>query len=227
MIPIVLTGCVIPNTLLKTEVSIGDRIEQYKSAIKFYSKKSKVYFLDNSSMSESNLKNNFNMPGVEIFKYSPSKAKDKGKGFQEFEMLDQFVLSELREDYFLKITGRYKIENLSLVLQKLNENTAYFDLKARRKICLTSYFFCSKAFYQNNILDLYKKMDDPSGLWAEKVLYEKLKDSQKYEFFNTYCIINAISGSTGKKYATNRSRILLSNLQRNLFRVMGFKTLYY
>ena len=49
---------------------------------------------------------------------NPSKYYLKGKGFQEFEMFDAYIAQHLNmSKFFIKITGRYIIEDFEKILK--------------------------------------------------------------------------------------------------------------
>ena len=227
MIPIVLTGTVIPNANFVVFGSAAERLNHYIAMLNYYQEVGKVYFLENSSITKKELTKAIQMPEVEVVKFPLSNFTDKGKGYQEFEMLDTFVDKILVEDWFLKITGRYRISNVRELISSNTPVIPRFELKARRKICLTSYFLSSKEFYRMHILGLHKSMDDENGRWSERVLYDKLMTVEGFSFFSIDCLIEGVSGSTGEDFKKNLLKHSVSNIQRILLQKIGARRIYF
>jgi hypothetical protein len=105
---IVLTGTIIPNTTLHTQyVDPEARRQDYLNAIHFYRNFAPVYFLENSSYDLKGDRAFQAIPKVTVHQFNASSPA-RGKGFQEFEMLDQWIAIEPNlPKRWVKITGRY------------------------------------------------------------------------------------------------------------------------
>ena len=202
---IVLTGTIIPNTTLYTRYfNAESRRKEYLAAIHFYRRFSPVIFLENSSYDLSQDEEFQSIQGLKIYQFS-SPEPEKGKGFQEFNMLDQWIHGETHlPARWIKITGRYfyvefeKIwqeclqpQNVSLII-----NQYLFANRAD-----TALFCMSTAFYKNYLLDLYAQCDDKNGRFIEIVLSERLRKIPKsqYKRFTNHVICTGISGHTAKR----------------------------
>ena len=186
-VPIVLTATVIPNGIPTQHSDWRVRREQYLHAIAYYRQFSKVYFLDNSQYDlASDLEFQRN-DGCVLLKYPGSDCSEKGKGYQEFEMLDAFVKSSLSEDCFVKITGRYIYSNFprlfSLVYAMRHRYDLIIDSSMTRKKALTSLFYVSRSLYESRFTGCYQQMDDRMGVWAEHIVYRVIENIRGVTFF--------------------------------------------
>jgi len=231
MIPIVLTGTIIPNSIKVVHRDWKKRRSEYLDAIKYYRKFSKVYFLENSRYDLSHDREFSNDERFGCFKFEASEKFDKGKGYQEFQMLDQFVKHGLSEDSFVKVTGRYIYENFdqifSLIVRESRKYGLIIDAFCRRKIALTSLFYVTKHVYSEQFQNCYLEMDDSKDIWAEHVFYRRLGNVRSYTFFPTTPILNAISGSTGSRTKVNAgsTKVKIKNMERILLSVVGARKL--
>ena len=117
-IPIVLTGTIIPNTNIRMKhLDAEKRRKEYLNCINYYRNFAPVYFLENSSYPVEEDLEFTSIPNVEIRKFPVSSFPEKGRGFQEFEMIDSFIKNEKNiPNKFLKITGRYFYTNIKDIL---------------------------------------------------------------------------------------------------------------
>jgi len=231
MIPIVLTGTIIPNAIKVVHCDWRKRRTEYLDAIKFYKKFSKVYFIENSHydlLYDSAFSND---ERFQCFKFEASKEFERGKGYQEFEMLDEFVKAGLEEDSFIKVTGRYIYKNfgkiLSLIMSEDGKYELVIDTFIRRKVALTTLFYVRRETYLQHFQDRYLEMDDSKGIWAEHVIYRILKNVGSYACLPRAPILNAISGSTGETIRMNDhgAKLRVKDVQRILFRALNIKQL--
>jgi hypothetical protein len=203
-IGIVLTGTIIPNTTLHTEYFDPEaRRREYLKAIRFYRNFAPVYFLENSSynLQEDSAFKNIQNVTVRHFK---SSSPSKGKGFQEFEMLDQWInLEPNLPKRWIKVTGRYIYPEFEKILNECIQNQ---DIS----LIINQYLFanhsdtalfCIKTdYYRNNILGLYRYCDDSQGFLIEKVINAKLKQlsNQDFKRFSSHLDCVGVAGHTGK-----------------------------
>lgn len=231
MIPIVLTGTIIPNDIKTTHRDWEVRRKEYLDAIKYYKKFSKVYFLENSDY-ELSLDAEFaSSERFQCFKFKASKQFKKGKGYQEFQMLDEFVKHKLNDDWFVKVTGRYIYENFDEIFSFIRRGKCKYDLIIdafiRSRIALTCLFYVKKNVYLQCFQNTYIEMNDSEGAYSEHVIYRALKKSCSYTFFPKLPILNVITGTSGLGVTMNdcsiKSRI--KNVQRILFLLLRSKQL--
>lgn len=231
MIPIILTGTIIPNAIKTVHRNWKVRRNEYLDTIRYYKKFSKVYFIENSYYDLSHDSEFSNDEKFQYFKFEASEQFERGKGYQEFQMLDEFVKHKLNEDCFVKVTGRYIYKNFGDLFSFLIRNKDKYDLIIdafiRSKTARTSLFYVKKNAYLKRLQDSYLEMDDSVGVWAEHIIYRALKNFSSYTFFPKVPILNATSGSTGGKLITNENivKIGIKNVQRKLFLVLRIRQL--
>jgi len=204
-IVIVLTGTIVPNVIINSKHNDAyKRRNEYLDCIRFYTQFSKVYFLENSSYSLEEDSEFKDIPNLVIRKFLPSLFPERGKGFQEFEMLDKWIETEKDlVEKFVKITGRYLYPNFNSIWKECHQNTG-------RKILINQYllaqagvelFFTDTNFYRENFLGLYHYSDDMKGVNIDMCVYKKLNSLSKDKFArfynNTKCI--GIAGDSAKK----------------------------
>jgi hypothetical protein len=106
-IPIVLTGTVIPNVPDARTINVEARVRDYIAALEFYLRFAQVIFLENSSYPLERHPEFRERDRLRVYRFQPSMKPGRGKGYQEFEMLDSWILSEAEPPkHWLKITGR-------------------------------------------------------------------------------------------------------------------------
>ena len=88
---IVLTGTIVPNSNFTTYTNPQVRRAEYLAAIHYYSGFAPVYFLENSAYDLASDPEFISSEDVAIRKFPVSKFAERGKGFQEFEMLDAWL----------------------------------------------------------------------------------------------------------------------------------------
>ena len=231
MIPIVLTGTIIPNTIKVEHRDWKVRRNEYLGAIRYYKKFSKVYFIENSHYDISHDGEFSSDERFQCFKLEASKEFERGKGYQEFQMLDEFVKRNLNEDCFVKVTGRYIYKNFDEMFSFLFRNKCKYDLIIDAfiwsKIARISLFYVKKNVYLTRLQDSYLEMDDSVGVWAEHIIYRALKNVGLYTFFPKVPILNATSGTAGVKMITNEhvARVRIHNVQRKLLSALKIRQL--
>jgi hypothetical protein len=232
MIPIVLTGTIVPNAIKVAHCNWQERRNEYLAAISYYKNYSKVYFLENSHYDLSQDSQFANDGRFEYVKCDPSGAFDKGKGYQEFQMLDGFVRDRLNDDSFVKVTGRYIYENFGelfrLIIKEGQKHELMIDTSATARMAMTALFYANRSAYLRHFAGRFREMDDSAGVWAEHVIYRALKDvAGPYSFLPRVPILSGISGSTGKRCVTDRNilKMGIKNAQRRVFSVLGIRQL--
>jgi len=221
MIPIMLTASINPNAIYTEHRDIKKRKKEYINSINYYKKFSKVYFLENSGFDfsyDNEFPKDENIIYLSIYNRSDNDWI-RGKGYQEFRMIDEFVNRYLKEDSFIKISGRYIFKNFKKLYEemktqnRIDNNIIIIDLY-KKKRCNTQIFFISKKKYLINLYGCYNDMDDSKNKWAEHIIFRRLILSESYRRFNIMPLTEVISGSTGLLYKNNIIKIFLSNLMR-------------
>lgn len=220
-ISIVLTGTIIPNVKINSLYNDSQkRKEEYLKCIKYYTQFSKVYFLENSIYPIENDPDFQNVPNLTIRKFPSSSHPERGKGFQEFKMLDDWILHETDNvENFIKITGRYFYPCFADIWQECQTKIAsemiinqYVMSQAGVEL-----FFTTRNFYKNVLLNLYLDSDDRKGINIDMCVYKKLKsvnqDLFQRFYSNTTCI--GFSGTDGK-VMDNKIRDLMNNAIRKV-----------
>jgi hypothetical protein len=207
---IVLTGTIIPNVNIQLQHKnfIGRRIE-YLSAINFYNQFAPVYFLENSTyplLDDDQFKN---IPNTFIRKFPVSEFPHKGRGFQEFEMIDNWLKQEAKApEKILKITGRYIYENIQDILNECHRNSK-IDLLINQYrfsgFTESAIFYVNTTYYRQQITGLYEECDDRTGWFIEKALNKRLQsvDTRVCQRFQNSLICTGIEGFSGQEMRSN------------------------
>ena len=200
---IVLTGTIIPNAFMGGFLSVEERKKDYLKAIRYYTRFGRVVFIENSDYDFEQDDEFKKISNLEIMQFPKSKYYDKGKGFQEFELIDRFVLaSQDKYTSFIKITGRYIVSDFASIYKDCQETDVPFiiDTSYKDKHALTYMFYSDIEFYKENLMNLYKQCDDhcPTGS-IEDVMYRFLHSEKapNYRFFLTAYNIIGRAGSNG------------------------------
>ncbi len=205
-VAIVLTGTIIPNTT--NQLQHRDplvRRSEYLTAIKFYSQFAPVYFLENSTYSLLEDPDFQHLTNTFIKKIPVSAFPEKGRGFQEFEMLDYWLNTEpAAPAKILKITGRYIYENIQEILTECCHNSMASLLINQYRLSefTEPAIFCvTTTYYQQQIAGLYQECDDRTGWFIEKALHKCLKstDAGTCQRFKHSLVCTAIEGFSGQK----------------------------
>lgn len=204
---IVLTGTIKPNSNFVVIKDVTERRRQYLEALEYYSQFAPVWFVENSEYDLENDDDFSKLNNVTIVKCQVSKEFSKGKGYQEFEMLDRFFSIVDIPETIIKVTGRYIIEDFAQVIQdSMNMGNAkvLVNLHQRRKYAETYLLTFKRDFYRDRLMGLYKKVNDEKGIYIEHVYYEFFASNIQYcRLFNNEVEICAVSGSTGNAYVRN------------------------
>lgn len=232
-IHIVLTGTVIPNGVAVDNAIVEKRVDDYARALQFYQCFGSVFFLENSKYALEQRPEFRETDRLSVCRFQPPSNPERGKGYQEFEMLDSWVSSEHRmPEKWLKITGRYRILNISAILNECRRDTGAGLLidQIPRAGWARTYFFCARTeFYRARMRGLYAQCDDRTDTCIEKVLFRELKTAKAGEVrcFATQPRIQAVVGSSGLPFPTGRGQWLCKQTLRHLNRLIDKKYLWY
>jgi hypothetical protein len=232
-LPVVLTATIAPNVTGTVSTKPEVRMAEYRRVLQFCLQFAPVIFLENSNYSLARHPEFAESPRLRIHRFPPSASPERGKGFQEFEMLDAWLATEPQPPArWLKISGRYQLHNLAAILDECRaeqRSGLVIDQVARTSLART-YSFCTDTdFYRQQLRGLYQQCDDRTGEWIERVLFRKLKTvpAGKVRFFVTQPRIAAIAGSSGAAFPNGRGQWRVKQMLRNLNRLVDRKYLLY
>lgn len=193
---IVLTGTIRPS-VLGGNFNVEERLEMYYSTLSFYAKtigtSYPIVFVENSDVDLTSWKDEFaGKLDLEIIQFLHELnvfKPEKGKGYNEYLMIKMALTKSenlKKQDYFLKITGRYSMLNIKQMIneaeRRIMGNEIIFmgdvkDTKIYEYLGIKTYsshwgdsrFFLSKiSFYEEILQNCYLEMDDRfEGKWAE------------------------------------------------------------
>lgn len=232
-LPIVLTATIVPNVGGTPAINSEKRLAEYIEGLKFYLQYAPVIFLENSGYPLEQYAEFRETPRLRVRKFPPSKNPERGKGYQEFEMLDAWLNTEPQPPArWLKISGRYQLLNILNILDECRRDSQHsliIDQIARTHMARTYYFCVNSDFYQKRLRGLYHRCDDRTGDWIERMLFRELKlvPADEVRFFSTQPRIAAVAGSSGKVFSTGRSQWLVKQILRQLNRFIDGKYLWY
>ncbi|MFQ5334672.1 MAG: hypothetical protein ACE5DN_01225 [Flavobacteriales bacterium] len=224
---IIVTGTIVPNSNYVAVADPATRLEEYAVALRFYADNCRdhICFIENSTYdieADRAFSGLLADRGIQLIKFPPSKESDKGKGYQEFEMLDAAVkqLSSSFES-FVKITGRQRIMNIAKVC-RLRCDNIIIDRYRDLRVALTNLFVVRMEFYSHHFKGAYREMDDSKGVYAEHVIYKKLRLlAGRVSLFPYSPIVRGVSGSYGRELGGNRLKFALRNAERRWLRLAG------
>jgi hypothetical protein len=232
-IPVVLTATITPNVAGSTAMNPETRLAEYRQVLQFCQQFAPVIFLENSTYPLERHPEFSNSPRLQVRRFAPSLTPERGKGFQEFEMLDAWLASEPQPPArWLKITGRYRLLNLPAILAECrrNQTQALLIDQVHRLQWTRSYLFCaSTAFYQSQLQGIYRQCDDRDDHCIEHILFRTLAKmpASQVQLFRTQPRIQAVSGATGAVYPSGSWQWLAKQCLRRLNRVVNRRRLLY
>jgi hypothetical protein len=227
---ICLTGTIAPNTTLVARSDVAARLADYKKCVAFYLAETdlQVYFLENSEYDlsgDEDFQAFLQNPQFELVRFKTHPDTTKGKGFQEFYMLDQFVERRLKATYLIKITGRYIVENIASLISEMKA-PLHIDLHRKMKVAITGCFGMSARAYRQYFTGLYTDAHDPEGRYIEHVLYEKIANSELQndcKLMPQNVKYHGVSGSYGQSLARNKYKMMARGLERKINRSLGIR----
>lgn len=214
----IITGTIRP-TLQMSQLVLRDekeRLKQYKEAIQFLLSTrafTRVIFCENSNYGTENLSvlaEDAGKNGVEMellsFQGNEEMACIHGKGYGEGEIMD-YVFSHSRlvreESFFVKITGRLKVDNVKDIVNRMNLKRTYFNIPNRTitDIYDTRIYGMPIEQFKSYFLNSYEQVMDEQGIFLEMVYTQILQNCGIKVFnFPRYPRIVGVSGSGGAAY---------------------------
>ncbi len=227
---ICMTATIRPATVLVSRTDVQARLNDYKSCISFYLAETDllIYFLENSDYDLSGDKDFecFSKNSrFELIRIAPHPDQSRGKGFQEFYILDYFVAHTLHHKALIKVTGRYIVRNINSILNRVSLPLS-IDLHQKMKVAITGFFIIDATVYRDHIMGIYAEVNDLSGYFIEHAFYdtilsrglidacELLPENPKYE---------GISGSYGQSLHRNKYKMMARSIERKLNRSLGIR----
>ncbi len=131
-------------------------------------------------------------------------VKKLGKGYGEGECIEFAIKNSayLQQNSicFFKVTGRLFIKNINEILlnNQKNENCFYTD-GINAKSVRTEFFKSQVSFFNQNLVQVYKNVNDSENKFLEYIYFEYLIGKKVKGMF-PYPFIIGNSGSTGNPY---------------------------
>jgi hypothetical protein len=231
-IPIVLTATIVPNQIAAAS-DPETRMAEYLKTVTFYQQYAPVIFLENSPYPLERHPEFQTTSRLQVKRFAPSANPERGKGYQEFEMLDAWLAAEPQPPQrWLKITGRYLVVNVRDILAECAAEQTHalvIDRASRSRMARTYLFGTTSEFYGRVIAGLYRECDDRTGDWIERRLFAKLKrvTTEEARFFKTQPRLQARAGTDGSVFPTGRGQWLFKQGLRRLNRLVDQQQLWY
>jgi hypothetical protein len=229
-ISILLTGTIIPHSSFVVHSDPNLRRDEYIVAIKYYSQFCPVYFLENSEYDIFADPEFLSCTNVTVRKFPVSTQYSRGKGFQEFEMIDKWFETEKNPPRrIIKITGRYIIKNFQQIFSEccnVEEDICLIDLYRKPKVAISSLFSITRDNYFRYFKGIYQECDDQKGFWIERILFKKITSSNlKTRFFQHEPQVYGISGSLGTILSGRKINYIIYNQKRLIYNFFHQKSL--
>src|SRR6202012_5271573 len=151
----VLTATIIPNVTGAASVNPEIRLAEYRQVLQFCQQFAPVFFLENSAYPLERHPEFNESATLRVRRFAPPANPERGKGFQEFALLDAWLAAEPAPPVrWLKIPGRYQVLNLPAILAECRREQKFpmlIDQLYRQSLARTFLFFTSTEFYLANV----------------------------------------------------------------------------
>lgn len=235
----IVTGTIRPPQQMKQLVlrDENERFRQYEESIRFLLDSgafSEMIFCENSNYGTERLSYLADMAigkNVELemlsFPGNIEKACIHGKGYGEGEIME-YVFSHSRliqtEPYFIKMTGRLKVDNIGKIVKRLSQGKTYFNIpnRTRRDIYDTRMYGMPCEQFKKLFLEAYHQVMDEQGVFLESIYTQTIRDNKiKVTNFPGYPRFVGVSGSGGSVYGYTEWKCKLKDVfcRMNLYRV--------
>lgn len=220
------------NVTKTTLIDTNKRKDQYVDSIKKAIKQAARFNSNFNSVNENSIKNNISIvycdnsepkeviledlkryakgKNVKLetlsFKGNGELTAVKGKGYGEGEITKYAMENSalIKEDgYFIKLTGRLFIDNMSSLLKKLSQSKAYFNIPnhTMRGLCDTRLYAMPIELYKEYFLNAYENVNDDGGYYLEHAFTDVIRSNNIKTFnFPEYPLYSGKSGSAGADY---------------------------
>ena len=146
---------------------------------------------------------------LEVFSFQGDikEAIDHGKGYGEGEIMDYiFTFSNLLKEasYFVKITGRLRVDNMRDITMRMDTRKTYFNIPNRtiRDFYDTRIYAMPVEQFRTKFRNQYDNVSDNEGIFLENIYTRILREEKiKVTNFPRYPRIIGISGSMGIPYS--------------------------
>lgn len=197
---------------------IVERERDYLDALLFWIQSpvfDKIIVIENSASSLEKFKNllihNVHNKKIEFLSFDGQYfSRHLGKGYGEILAL-KFVLNNSNllnsSDIFFKVNGRYKIPNISQVINNVrHDSQIYFNLNCNMTFS-DSRFFGGDIQFLRTLCEVGERIDESAGVWFEHILasaaLHAIADGHHWQFITVQPIIEGFSGTMGTKYKNN------------------------
>ncbi|MBC8986177.1 hypothetical protein H9X96_10370 [Pedobacter sp. N36a] len=229
---LMLTGCINPAGMIFTELQNPDlRLNQYVEAINFYLEKTegKVLFVENSGFDISNHFDVSTKGRLEVLTFDGNNYdKVLGKGYGEMLIIKYAIDNSIfvnSSKSICKITGRYKILNVSNLLKNYinSESNLMVQLCGKMKYSDSRFFIADRSFYEDFLINSLELINDTKGVYFEHVLSKAVLraiiSGYFYLPFKFHLRISGRSGTDNKNYNDS----LFYWFPRNIIQMLKFK----
>lgn len=214
----IITGTIKPSAQM-VQLVIRDekeRLRQYQEGLKALLDTgafSKLIFCENSNYGTEKLNclvEDAKQKGIDLellsFQGDTENTCIHGKGYGEGEIME-YVFSNSRliqgETYFVKITGRLKVDNAKELVNRILKDRTYFNIPNRtiKDFYDTRVYGMPIQQFKTLFLNAYHQVMDGEGTFLEIVYTKILQDNGiKVYNFPKYPRIKGVSGSGGIEY---------------------------
>jgi hypothetical protein len=225
---ILLTATVNPAGPMVVQSNPQLRLSEYEQVLNFYAETlpQDIVLAENSDFDPAQsrvIQQHIRSGRVRFIAAPASTHPEKGKGYQEFEMLDR-VVAQLADEYdsFVKITGRYHVTNAAQLIAEWPAGVR-IDRHRKMKVAITGFFHCRIDFYQKHLRGTFREADDEKGVFIEHVLYNKLAQlpGDQVQLFHQNPDYRGVSGSHGNSMQRHPLKMKLRNAERKLLKMAG------
>ncbi len=218
---LVITSCISPGTEVPflTVNDSGERRAEYEETIRWAicdSPFTEIVYVDNSGCSLEIFDRYVGLAEMENKKLELLSLLETdhsihfGKGYGEGRMIEYALehsrlISENREQYFYKITGRLCIENISKMMERRNLKKVYlFRNYPLYDMLDTRFYGMPIEIYKKYFMKAYTGVNDKKLSYLEKIFYEICQEHQiPFDCMKGYPCFRGRSGSTGEVYRKN------------------------
>lgn len=227
---ICLTATIKPNTIMVDRSDVQLRLDDYKKCIDFYLKETRcpIIFAENSDFDladDLDFHRFLENPRFSVQRFKAHPDTTKGKGFQEFFMLDQVVENLPETAMLVKVTGRYTVRNISKLLSGIDAPLT-IDLHRKMQVAITGFFAVSVLVYRKYLTGTFTEANDSEGRFIEHVVYDKIVHSdliRSCALLPENAHYEGVSGSHGASMARNKYKMMARSLERSVNRSLGIR----
>ena len=223
-VSLVLLCNVDPKNVIHTKrKNIEDRINDFEKSLPFWLSLDlfkNIIVIENSNFKgdlfKKHIRQSVNKKNIELMIYDGQKYNRKlGKGFGWYQQVDTLLKrskNAKKTNYFVLVTGRYKIKNIIKIL--LNANTPLIcNINRNLTFALSSVTLFPKHFLKKYWLKYCSKTNDSNNKTMEhqqaRALLRAISDGCKWELPSEAPDIDAMSAFSNTPYKKNVIHTLL------------------